>query len=196
MFAAVDAASQLLLIASILDDNSISEASGVGGRSLFYSVHGGHVQLVNTTVIMRSALDRFFRLDDAGTAAAYASILASTASPAPVNIGGNDTAARFTRGWCGFFQSTADFAAHVVDPDPTLGSFTTLPPSAFDLDPQTYAPRSAQLIDRCSITTNSRDFHGASFHLQTRPGSVAFTDIGAVEVQPQIELFADGFEVP
>ncbi|WP_395789118.1 hypothetical protein [Aquimonas sp.] len=194
MFAAVDADSRLQLVASILDDNSVTDASGVAGRSLFYSAFGGTVLLLNTTAILRSGLDRFFRLDDAGTAAAYASILASTVSPAPANIGGNDTTARFTRGWCGFYQSTADFAAHVVDPDPTLGSFTTLPPSAFDLDPQTYAPRSPQLIDRCSITTNSRDFHGESFHLQTRPGSMAFTDIGAVEVQPQIDVFADGFE--
>jgi hypothetical protein len=196
LLGAVETGSQLLLVASLLDGNSVTDPSGVSGRSLAYSTLGGNVLLLNTTVIMRSALDRFFRLDDAGTAAAYASILASTASPAPANIGGNDTAARFTRGWCGFFQSTADFATHVVDLDPTLGSFTTLPPSAFDLDAQTYAPHSAQLIDRCSITTNSRDFHGASFHLQTRPGSVAFTDIGAVEVQPQIELFADGFEDP
>lgn len=196
MITAAEANSQVQLVASVLDNNPVSDPSGVNGRSLFYSAFGGTVLLLNTTVIMRSGLDRFFRLDDTGTAAAYASILASTVSPAPANTGGNDTASRFTRGWCGFFQSTADFAAHVVDPDPTLGSFTTLPPSAFDLDPVTYAPRSAHLIDRCSITTTSRDFHGASFHLQARPGSVAFTDIGAVEVQPQIEIFANGFETP
>ena len=196
LLSVAEAGSQVQLVASILDDNVLADPSGASGRSLFYSALGGNVLLLNTTVIMRSGLERFFRLDDGGTAAAYASLFAATASPAPANIGGNDTTGRFTRGWCGFFQSTADFPAHVVDLDPALGSFTTLLPSAFDLDPQTYAPRSAALIDRCSLTTNSRDFHGASFHQQSRPGSVAYTDIGAVEVQPQIEIFANGFETP
>lgn len=196
LLSVAEAGSRVQLVASVLDDNELADPSGASGRSLFYLALGGNVLLLNTTVVMRSGLERFFRLDDGGTAAAFASILASTASPAPANIGGNDTAGRFIRGWCGFFQSTADFAAHVVEPDPTLGTFTTVPSSAFDLDPQTYAPRSAQLIDRCSLTTSSRDFQGAAFHLQTRPGSVAFTDIGAVEVQPQIEIFADGFEAP
>lgn len=196
LLSVAEAGSQVQLVASVLDDNVLADPSGTSGRSLFYSALGGNVLLLNTTVIMRSGLERFFRLDDAGTAAAYASILASTVTPVPANVGGNDTSGRFIRGWCGFFQSTADFASHVVEVDPTLGSFTTLPASAFDLDAQTYAPRSAQLVDRCSLTTSSRDFRGGAFHLQTRPGSVAFTDIGAVELQPEVEIFANGFESP
>lgn len=187
---------QLRIEASVLDDNRVVDPSGVNGPSLFAASLGGHVRLANSTVIMRSALDRFFRLDDAGTAAAYASILASTSTPAPANIGGNDSAGRFTRGWCGFFQSTADFAAHLVEADPTLGGFTTLPAAAFDLDPQTYAPRSELLIDRCSPADTGSDFRGAPFNQQTRAGSVAWTDIGAVERQPQAAVFADGFESP
>lgn len=194
----------LRLWSSIVDDNTVVVGSTfpVDSASLFESSLGATAGVYQTTVVMRSPLDFFFRIGDGidnGFASAHGSILASTVSPPPANVGGPAPASRLTREWCGFFQSTADFASHTVANDPTTFSFVVQPPSAFNLAAGTYAPQSAGLIDACSAPSFNRDFHGRPFDVQLEPGGVVRADIGAVEAQPVAlpdPLFANGFEPP
>lgn len=194
----------LRLWSSIVDDNTVVVGSTppVDSASLFESSLGATAGVYQTTVVMRSPLDFFFRIGDGvdnGFASAHGSILASTVSPAPANVGGPGPTSRLTREWCGFFQSTSDFASHTVANDPTTGAFVTLAPSAFSLDPGTYAPLSAGLIDACSTPSYNRDFHGRPYSVQLEPGGAVRADIGAVEAQPAVlpgPLFANGFEEP
>jgi hypothetical protein len=125
---------------------------------------------------------------------AHGSILASTAVTAPANVGGTAAASNFEREWCGFFQSTADFATHTVINDPIAGAFVVHPPVSFNLNPTTYAPQSAGLIDACSTPFYNRDFYGRPFTVQLEAGGAVSTDIGAVEAQPADPMFANSFE--
>jgi predicted outer membrane repeat protein len=200
--AATDAV--LRLWSSIVDDNTVvvGTAQPVDSAALFEATLGGTAGVYQTTVVMRSPLDFFFRIGDGvdnGFASAHGSILASTAAVAPANVGGLGPASRLTREWCGFFQSTADFASHTVANDPTTATFVVLPPAAFSLAAGTYAPLSAGLIDACSAPSYNRDFHGRPFDVQLEPGGAVRADIGAVEAQPVAlpdPLFANGFEDP
>ena len=192
----------LRLWSSIVDDNTVVVGSTfpVDSASLFESSLGATAGVYQTTVVMRSPLDFFFRIGDGidnGFASAHGSILASTVSPPPANVGGPAPASRLTREWCGFFQSTADFASHTVANDPTTATFVVLAPSAFNLAAGTYAPQSAGLIDACSPPSYNRDFYGRPFNVQLEPGGAVRADIGAVEAQPVAlpdPIFANGFE--
>lgn len=203
LFAAATGA-VLRLWSSIVDDNTVvvGSTSPVDSAALFESLLGATVGVYQTTVVMRTPLDFFFRIGDGidnGFASAHGSILASTVSPPPANVGGPAPASRLTREWCGFFQSTADFASHTVANDPTTANFVVLAPSAFNLAAGTYAPQSAGLIDACSAPSYNRDFYGRPFNVQLEPGAAVRADIGAVEAQPAVlpdPLFANGFEDP
>jgi hypothetical protein len=191
----------LRLWSSIVDDNTVVVGSAfpVDSASLFESSLGATAGVYQTTVVMRSPLDFFFRIGDGvdnGFASAHGSILASTVSPPPANVGGTAPPSRLTREWCGFFQSTADFASHTVANDPTTATFAVLPPSALNLAAGTYAPQSPGLIDACSAPSYNRDFYGRPFDVQLEPGGAVRADIGAVEAQPAGPLFANGFEEP
>lgn len=192
----------LRLWSSIVDRNTVIVGSAfpVDSSALFVSSFGATAGVYQSTVVMRSALDFFFRIEDGidnGFASAHGSILASTVSPPPANVGGPAPASRLTREWCGFFQSTADFASHTVANDPTTATFVVLPPSALSLAAGTYAPQSAGLIDACSAPSYNRDFYGRPFDVQLEPGGAVRADIGAVEAQPVAlpdPIFANGFE--
>ncbi len=199
LFTATGTNSMLGLWSSIVDNNEVRAFSGIEGNttSLFTSILGGRAWVYQSTVIMRDPLTRFFLLNDGGLATAHASILASTAAVAPANIGGNAPGSNFTREWCGFFQSTADFGSHVEGLDPTTGTFVILPPSSFNLHPTSYAPQSAGLIDACSTPSYDRDFYRRQFNVQLEPGGPVRSDIGALEAQPVAlpdAVFANGFE--
>ncbi len=199
LFTATGTNAMLGLWSSIVDNNEVRAFSGIEGNttSLFTSILGGRAWVYQSTVIMRDPLTRFFLLNDGGLATAHASILASTAAVAPANIGGNAPSTNFTREWCGFFQSTADFGGHSVINDPTTGSFVVLPPASFNLHPTTYAPQSSGLVDACSTPSYDRDFYGRQFNVQLEPGGPVRSDIGAVEAQPVAlpdAVFANGFE--
>jgi hypothetical protein len=173
---------------SVFDDNEVLPWPGSAlGTSLFYAYNGGKIRVEHATVLTDAALDRFFYLQGSSTAVARAGIFASSVAPAPANVGGTAPPAQFTREWCGFFQSTADFASHTVVTDPTSGVFTTLPPGALQLDPLTLAPGD-DLVDRCTPSVQ-HDYHGAGF------GSLSYyptdppADIGAVENRDDV-IFA------
>lgn len=191
----------LMLFASIVDDNEVvARSSSPSTSALFNARFDGVVDVRNSTVIMRSPLDMFFRLgwtpfaETTGIAWARASIFASTAASAPQNAGESGSPSHLTREWCGFFQSTADFGSHTVVNDPITGTFETLPPSAFSLDAD-YAPLSTGLRDACRTPTSfTRDFYGRLYDVNTDPGSLVHADLGAVEAQLMPEVFADGFE--
>ncbi len=192
----------LQLRASLIDANEVVVGSTppVNSAALFDASFSGEVQVFHSTVLMATPLTWFFRIGDGidnGSARARSSIFASTAAPAPGNVGGTAPASRFSREWCGFFQSTADFGSHSVVADPTLGSFMVLPPSALDLDPLSFAPRSAGLIDACSNSSIGNDFYGRPYTTLLEPGSAVRADIGAVEAQSLAlpdPIFANGFE--
>lgn len=196
-----DDGGNLMLFASILDDNEVVARSTAPATSaLFNARFDGVVDIRNSTIVMRSPLDMFFRLgwtpygESTGIAWARASIFASTAISAPLNVGELGLPSHLTREWCGFFQSTADFASHSVVNDPITGTFATLPPSAFSLAAD-YSPLSEGLRDACRTPTSfTRDFYGRLYDVTTDPGSLVHADLGAVEAQVTPELFADGFE--
>ncbi len=189
----------LRLHSSILDDNQVLAFSSIDGNTtslMFAQLSSARVDLYQSTVVMRSALTRFYRLDSGGSGTVHGSILASTAAPAPLNVGGTSPPSSLTREWCGFFQSTADFASHTVINDPTTGTFVVHPPVTFNLDPTTYAPLSAGLIDACSTpAAYNLDFYGRPFNVQLEFGGPVRSDIGAVEAQlPNDIIFANGFD--
>lgn len=173
---------------SVFAGNDVLPWAGSGlGTSLFYAYNGGKVRIEHATVLTDTPLDRFFYLQGSSTAVARAGLFASSAVPAPANVGGPAPPAQFTREWCGFFQSTADFGSHSVVTDPTSGVFTTLAPGALQVDPVTFAPGD-DLVDRCTPST-ARDFHGAAFgSVSYYPGDPA-ADIGAVENRDDV-IFA------
>ncbi len=177
---------------SVFADNVVlPEAGSTAGASLFNANSDGKIRIEHATVLLDTPLDRFFYLQGSSTAVARASIFASSASPAPANIGGTAAPSQFTREWCGFFQDTSDFATHAVVPDPTSGDFVTIPTAGFELDPETFSPGDT-LVDRCTPSV-AFDYHGAGF------GSLSYypddppADIGAVENRDDV-IFADGFE--
>ncbi len=194
----------LRLWSSIVDANTVVVGSALPSDSsaLFEASFGGTAGVYQSTLVMRSPLNFFFRIGDGidnGFASAHGSILASTVTPAPANVGGLAPPSRLTREWCGFFQSTADFFSHTVANDPTTASFVVLPPTALVLAAGTYAPLDAGLIDACSAPAYNRDFYGRPFDVQLEPGALVRADIGAVEAQPAAlpdPLFANGFESP
>lgn len=187
------------LDASVIDNNQIDANSGFPGlgTQLARSGSGGKVRLNHSTVQFASPIDRFFRLENTGTAAVLASILTSSAAAAPANIGGDAPASSFTREWCGYFRRTDDLAGTTVIADPTLGGFSTST-GAIVIDPVTFTPSSPILIDKCSVSSiPDRDFYGYLFGQQSFPLSTTLSDLGAVEVQPvplPDALFSNGFE--
>lgn len=178
---------------SVLTGNRVdaSSAEPALGRSLFSVANAGTLEVVHTTALTDTPLDQFVRLDVADAAAvAQASIFGAVGVTAPVAVAGAAPPSRFTRRWCGFFQSTAGFESHTVIPDPTSGLFEVLPPGALVVNGTTFAP-GADLIDRCTVSVE-RDFHGERFggvhvYPESPPG-----DLGAVEWYDTI--FRDGFE--
>ena len=196
--------SDLFLLSSILDGNSVAPRTAAPSTSaLFTARFGGSVDVRNSTVIMRSPLSEFFRLgwtpipaSNTGVVYAQASIFASSVgTPANVGYEGGIATTAFRRYWCGFFQSTSDFAGHTVINDPTTGSFEILAPSAFSLDAN-YAPLSTGLRDACTAPSGTldRDFYGRPYSVVLEPASPVHADIGAVEAQPQDAIFSNGFE--
>ena len=196
-----DDGGNLILMASILDNNEVvARASLPSTSALFGARFDATVDVRNSTIIMRTPLDMFFRLgwtpygELTGTAWARASIFASTAASAPQNVGEAAPSTQFTREWCGFFQSTADFASHSVVVDPVSGVYEVHSPSAFALD-SNYAPTTLALRDGCRTPTSfDRDFYGRSYDVNLQPSSPVHADIGAVEARLQPELFKNGFE--
>lgn len=186
------------LRSSIVDNNQVVAFSAIDGSttSLMSASFSASIDLHQSTVVMRSPLTRFFLLNDGGSSTVHGSILASTSAPAPANLGGNSASSKLKREWCGFFQSTGDFAGHTVVPDPTTGTFVIQPPAAFDIDPVTYAPRSTELIDACSIpAAYNLDFYGRPFNVVLESASPVHSDIGAVETQlPNDVIFVNGFD--
>lgn len=152
----------------------------------------GQASIIHSTIRFTTPLDRFFTLDHVDSAVtARASIFSSSASPAPDTIGGAAAPSRFRREWCGFFQSTWDFASHTVVPDPTSGQFVTFTPASFSWNPATYVP-GLSLADYCTRSTEV-DFHGKRFgSVRYFPGAGP-ADIGAVENRDDV-IFDDGFE--
>ncbi len=180
------------IYSSVFSGNNMLPWAGSGlGTSLFQAYNGGKIRIRHATVLADTPLDRFFYLQDSSTAAARASIFASSAAAAPANVGGPAPPSQFTREWCGFFQSTADFASHTQVVDPTSGVFAVLAPSALQLDPDTYAPGD-DLVDRCTPSV-AHDYHGAEFGSLSYYPSDPPADIGAVENRDDV-IFADGFE--
>lgn len=178
----------------------VARASLPSTSALFGARFDAIVDVRNSTIIMRSPLDMFFRLGWApfgeltGTAWARASIFASTAASAPQNVGEVAPSTNFTREWCGFFQSTADFASHSVVVDPVSGVYQAHAPAAFALDSD-YAPTTLALRDACRTpTTFDRDFYGRSYNTNLEPTSPVHADIGAVEAQLVPDIFKNGFE--
>lgn len=196
-----DDGGNLILMASILDNNEVvARASLPSTSALFGARFDAIVDVRNSTIIMRSPLDMFFRLGWApfgeltGTAWARASIFASTAASAPQNVGEVAPSTNFTREWCGFFQSTADFASHSVVVDPVSGVYQVHAPAAFALASD-YAPTTLALRDACRTpTTFDRDFYGRSYDVNLEPSSPVHADIGAVEAQLVPDIFKNGFE--
>lgn len=191
---------ELVLLSSIIDNNTVARRNVLPETSgLFSSRFAGRTEIEHSTIINRAPLDFFFRIgwnplgDDTGTARARASIFAST-SGTPLNLGETASPSRFTREWCGFFQSTAgtDFTGHTVLLDPGRASFDVLPPMALSLD-ASYAPLSSGLRDACTPPALVRDFYGNAFTTFFESGST-WADIGAVEAQRANALFANGFE--
>lgn len=189
---------QTFVTSSIVDGNTVELASSTWGtsRSAFEvglaSIDGGNLTVRHTTVVFQSPLDRFVNLvHPAAAANVRANIFASTATPAPANVGGAAPPANFRREWCGYFQRTDDFATHTVVDDPTSGTFEVLANSAFSLQPGTYVPGGG-LVDWCTKSVTD-DFYGNPF------GSVVYypgagpADIGAVENRSDV-IFDDGFE--
>jgi hypothetical protein len=196
-----DDGANVILLSSILDQNSVAvRTSSPSTSALFAARYGATVDVRNSTVVMRSALSEFFRLgwtplaENTGIAYAQASAFASTVGT-PVNVGyeGGVPTTNFRRYWCGFFQSTADFAGHTVVNDPGTGLFEVLAPAAFSVDAN-YAPQNSGLRDACTVPAVNRDFNGRPYGVVFEAGSAVHADIGAVEAQLQDAIFMNGFE--
>jgi len=198
--AMADDGATVLAMASIFDNNTIARRAIAPETSAFFAARfNGIIDIRNSTIIMRSPLDLFFRLgwtpltDPTGTGYARASIFASTASPAPTNVGESAPTTNFVREWCGFFQNTADFIQHTTIVDPTTGLYQNHSPSAFVLDAN-YAPQTLALRDGCTAPTINRDFYGRPYDVNFEPAFAVHADIGAVEAQMVDAVFANGFE--
>lgn len=198
--AMADDTSTMLLQSSILDTNTIARRTILPETSALFAARGTSVvDIRNSTIVMRSPLDLFFRLgwaplsDNTGTAFARASIFASTVTPAPTNVGESAPTTNLVREWCGFFQNTADFIQHTVVVDPTTGLYQTHSPSAFVLDAN-YAPQTLALRDACTPPSLNRDFYGRPYDVVFEPAFGVHGDIGAVEAQMADAVFANGFE--
>lgn len=190
-------AGQSFVTSSLIVDNRVELAGAGAGpaRSAFEvggNVYPGSLTVRHTTVLFSTPLDRFVNLAYAtSTANVRANIFASTAIPAPANVGGAAPPVNFRREWCGYFQRTDDFATHSVVNDPTSGTFEVIATSAFSLQPGTFAPGGG-LVDWCTKSV-ADDYYGKPF------GSVVYypgagpADIGAVENRNDV-IFADGFE--
>jgi hypothetical protein len=186
----------VVLVSTLVVDNTVQASAASTLRSVFLAREelGQRTDfaVVHSTVAFDTPLDRFFSLDQAdSTALARASIFVSTTPSAPANVGGAAPPANLRREWCGFFQSSADFATHTELPDPTSGQFETLGPGdKYALDPTTYVPAGA-LRDRCTRSVED-DFYGNPFG-SSAPSGGTTADIGAVENRDDV-IFEDGFD--
>jgi predicted outer membrane repeat protein len=182
-----------IISANQVDVNTLASAQGT---QFARSLTTAKVRLNQSTVLFETPLDRFFRIEGTGSAVVLASALASTAAVAPANFGGGAAAANFTRERCGYFRRTDDLAGTTVVNDPGLGAFGLASGPSPELDPVSFSPTSALLIDRCtSSAAPDRDYYGNAFGLQYYAGSSVFADIGAVEAQlPNDIIFANGFD--
>jgi predicted outer membrane repeat protein len=182
-----------IISANQVDVNTLASAQGT---QFARSLTTAKVRLNQSTVLFETPLDRFFRIEGTGSAVVLASALASTAAVAPANFGGGAAAANFTRERCGYFRRTDDLAGTTVVNDPGLGAFGLASGPSPELDPVSFSPTSALLIDRCTASAApDRDYYGNAFGLQYYAGSSVFADIGAVEAQlPNDIIFANGFD--
>ncbi len=180
------------LESSLIADNTVLTSEG-GHQSAFVLHTSASIELVHTTVSFDTPLAAFFDLDQpSSTASVQASVLTSNVTPAPLIVtGAAGAATRFTRKWCGFFQTTEGFPAHVQIPDPTTGTFNRVSGGDPGLAPGSFTPGD-RLVDGCTPSV-ATDFHGQPFGVVRFPGSPP-ADIGAVE-NPRADLiFANGFQ--
>lgn len=200
-----DDAADLILMASILDDNTVSNRTVPPATSaLFTAREGGVVDVRNSTVIMRSPLTHFFRLgwQPSGTAAelhgfayAKASAFASTVgTPTTVEFESSTPTANFRRYWCGYFANTStNFSGHTVVNNPATSTYNLA--ANFSVD-ASYSPTHADLRDACTAPpgNQNRDFYGRPYSVDFPPASTLQSDIGAVEAQLLGNIFSNGFE--
>lgn len=200
-----DAAADLILMASILDNNTVSNRTVPPATSaLFTAREGGVVDVRNSTVIMRSPLNHFFRLgwQPSGTAAefrgfayAQASAFASTVgTPTTVEFESSTPTANFRRYWCGYFANTStNFSGHTVVNNPATSTYNLA--ANFSVDPS-YSPTHADLRDACTAPPGNQnlDFYGRPYSVDFPPASTLQSDIGAVEAQLLGNIFSNGFE--
>lgn len=183
--------------ASIVTANqvSVNASSPSLGTQFARSRLGGKIRLDHSTLLFATPIDRFFRIEDTGSAVVLASVLGSTAATAPANFGGGALAANLTRERCGYFRRTDDLVGTTVIDDPTLGTFFLASGVSPQLNPATFSPTSTLLIDRCTASPSpNRDYYGKAFGQLYYPASSVFADIGAVEAQPANDvIFANGF---
>ncbi len=183
------------LDATVVINNTIGRVND--GTATLAKAHArGGIRITQSTILFATPLDAFFELQqiEGRQAIVEASILASSADPAPANVIPVESAHKLTRRYCGFFQRVDDFADHQVVIDPDIGQFVVLAPSSLVLDPIDLAPRNPDLVDACPNTNWRRhvDYRGAPYPYVMKPDAPVHGDIGAVEAVPP--EFGDGFE--
>ncbi len=195
----------LILMASVLDNNDVAIRSVVPATSaLFTARYGGVADVRNSTVIQRSALTEFFRLgwaphgntvDIHGNAYAQASAFAATTgSPLAVAYESATPTTNFRRYWCGYFvNTTTNFSGHTIVNNAATGTYNLA--ANFSVDAN-YAPTHANLRDACTAPsgTLNRDYYGRPYNVDFPPANSLPADIGAVEAQLQDGIFSNGFE--
>ncbi|HRG16339.1 MAG TPA: hypothetical protein PLB00_10090 [Pseudomonadota bacterium] len=200
-----DDGADLILLASILDDNIVAARTTAPSTSaLFTARYGGVADLRNSTVIMRSALTQFFRLgwqpfgttsDIHGIAYAQASAFSSTVgTPRVVEYESGTPTANFRRYWCGYFvNTTTNFSGHTIVTNAATGTYNLA--ANFSVDAN-HSPTHADLRDACTTPggTLNRDFYGRPYSVDFPPANTLQADIGAVEAQLQDGIFSNGFE--
>ena len=197
-----DDTADVILMASILDDNTVlPRSTSPSTSSLFSAQFGGAVDVRNSTIIMRSTLNQFFRLgstplvDNTGIGYAQASAFSSTVgTPRVVEFEGSTPTTNFRRYWCGYFvNTTTNFSGHTVVNNVATGTYNLA--ANFSVDAN-YSPTHADLRDACTAPpgTQNRDFYGHPYNVDFPPTNSLPADIGAVEAQLQDGIFSNGFE--
>ncbi|MBL0028305.1 MAG: hypothetical protein IPO95_04195 [Rhodanobacteraceae bacterium] len=197
-----DDTADVILMASILDDNTVMPRStSPSTSSLFTAQFGGAVDVRNSTIIMRSTLNQFFRLgstplvDNTGIGYAQSSAFSSTVgAPSAVEFEGGTPTTNFRRYWCGYFANTStNFSGHTVVNNVATGTYNLA--ASFSVDAN-YSPTHADLRDACTAPpgAQNRDFYGRPYSVDFPPTNSLQADIGAVEAQLQVDIFENGFE--
>ena len=197
---------ELILMASILDDNTVANRSvAPATSSLFAARYGGVVDVRNSTIIMRSALTQFFRLgwqpygttsDIHGIAYAQASAFASTVgTPRAVEFESARRPAISSRYWCGFFRNTTtNFGLPHRGQRPDHRHLRGA--GARSVQHRCELLAAQQRSARRLLTTPAvnHDFNGHPYDVNLEPASAVHADIGAVEAQLVDAIFSNGFE--